>query len=575
MPRGRGADDGTALTYSAVNSLQSRCLVLALTCLTAACGDAGDAGDAGGAGGTLIVSAGADAETLFPPLAVGNQGRAVTELLYDKLADIGPALNTIGDDGFVPRLARAWDWSADSLTVTFHLDPRARWHDGRAVTARDVQYAFGVWTDSAVGAPQRASFATVDSIAAPDSLTARVHFRVRTPEQFYALVYTLIPLPAHVLAAIPDTALHDAPAARAPVGSGPFTFVSWTPRARIELAANAAYYRGRPRLDGVVFSVAAQGATVAAKLLSGEADFLEQLSPPDFAQLAAHPDVKAQPYGGFDYGFMQFNMRDPRNGARAHPLFGDLALRRALTMAVDRATIVRSAFDSLARPAIGPFSRTQWTSDTTLSGIGFDAVRAAQLLDSLGWRDSNGDGVRDRGGRPLGFALLVPASSRTRQASAILLQAQFKSIGVAVQLEQVDFNAFLDKARRGAFDALMGGVRTTPSPRGVRDVWGSPGEGRGAQNWGRWSNAVFDAHVDSALAATSMAAVRAQFRVAYQAAIDDAPAIWLYEPRMFAGLNRRLNVGDLRPDAWWSGVAGWSIDPAQRLPRDRRTVAKP
>ena len=86
---------------------------------------------------------------------------------------------------------------------------------------------------------------------------------------------------------------------------------------------------------------------------------------------------------------------------------------------------------------------------------------------------------------------------------------------------------------------------------------------------------MFDAHVDSALAATSTTAVRAQFRVAYQAAIDDAPAIWLYEPRMFAGVNRRLSVGALRPDAWWSGVADWSIDPARRLPRDRRSTAKP
>ncbi|MCX5759979.1 MAG: ABC transporter substrate-binding protein [Gemmatimonadetes bacterium] len=458
-----------------MNPAHSRRLILALLCLAAACRGR-DA--AGAAGGTLIVSAGADAETLFPPLAVGNQGRAVTELIYDKLADIGPALNTIGDVGFVPRLAQRWDWSADSLVVTFHLDPRARWHDGQAVTARDVQYAFAVWTDSAVGAAQRAAFATVDSIATPDSLTARVHFRLRTPEQFYAFVYTLIPLPSHRLAAIADTALHDAPEIRTPVGSGPFRFVSWTPRARIELAANEQYYRGRPKLAGVVFAVAA-------------------------------------------------------------------------------------------------FSRTQWTADTTLTGIPFDAARAAQLLDSLGWR-VGADGVyRERQGRPLAFSLLVPASSRTRQASAVLLQAQFKNIGAKVTLEQADFNAFLDKAHHGAFDALMGGLRTTPSPRGVRDVWGTPTTGRGAQNWGRWSNATFDVHVDSALAATSTTAVRAQFRVAYQAAIDDAPAIWLYEPRMFAGVHRRVNVGTLRPDAWWASLADWSINPDEFLPRDRRAAAKP
>jgi len=570
--RGRGADEHSRLSLSGVTRPLALRLVLPLL-LAALTGCRGM--DATPTGGILVVSAGADAKTLFPPLAVGTQDRAVTELLYDKLADIGPGLNTLGDVGFVPRLARAWEWSADSLTITFHLDPDARWHDGRPVTAADVQFAVRIWTDSAVGAASRSAFASVDSVTAPDMLTARVHFRERTPEQFYTFVYNLIPLPAHRLAALADTALHDAPEVRAPVGSGPFRFVSWTPRARLELTANAAYYRGRPRLDGVVFVVAAQGATVASRLLAGEADFLEQLAPPDFAQLRHDGSVQMQSYGGFDYSFVQFNLRAPSAPDRPHPVFADLAMRRALTMGVNRLAIVRSVFDSLARPAIGPFSRTQWTSDTTLRGIPFDAAGAARLLDSLGWRDADGDGVRERGGQPLTFSLLVPASSRTRQAAAVLLQAQLKTIGVQVRIEQADFNAFLDRAHRAAFDALVGGARTEPSPRGVRELWGTPGPARGGKNWGRWSNAVFDAQVDSGLAATGADAVRAHFRAAYQAAIDDAPAIWLYEPRLFAGVHRRLTVGALRPDAWWSGVAEWSIDPAQRLPRDRRAPATP
>jgi peptide/nickel transport system substrate-binding protein len=197
------------------------------------------------------------------------------------------------------------------------------------------------------------------------------------------------------------------------------------------------------------------------------------------------------------------------------------------------------------------------------------------LLDSLGWRDANGDGVRERGGRPLAFSLLVPASSRTRQAAAVLLQAQLKTIGAQVSIEQADFQAFLDRANRAAFDALVGGARTESSPRGVRELWGTPGPARGGKNWGRWSNATFDAQVDSGLAASGVDAVRAHFRAAYQAAIDDAPAIWLYEPLSFAGVHRRLTVSALRPDAWWSTVAEWSIDPAQRLPRDRRATATP
>lgn len=545
-------------------------LILGIATLTGCRGT-----DAAPTGGILVVTAGADAETLFPPLAVDNQSRAVTELVYDKLADIGPGLNTVGDVGFVPKLAKSWEWSADSLTITFHLDPNARWHDGRPVTSADVQFAVRIWSDSAVGAASRIEFASVDSVAAPDALTARVHFRERSPEQFYAFVYNLIPLPAHRLAALADTALHDAAEVRAPVGSGPFRFVSWTPRVTLELAANPAYYGGRPKLDGVVFVVAAQGATVAARLLAGGADFLEQLAPPDFAQLPSDGAVRTKSYGSFDYSFVQFNLRAPNAPDQPHPVFGDVGVRRALTMGVNRVAIVRSVFDTLARPAIGPFSQAQWTSDTTLHGIPFDPAGAARLLDSLGWRDANGDGVRERGGRPLAFSLLVPASSRTRQAAAVLLQAQLRTIGAQITIEQADFNAFLDRAHRAAFDALVGGVHTNPSPRGVRELWGTPGPARGGKNWGRWSNATFDAQVDSGLALTRTDAVRAHFRAAYQAAIDDAPAIWLYEPRMYAGMHRRLTVGALRPDAWWSSVAEWSIDPAQRLPRDRRATATP
>jgi ABC-type transport system substrate-binding protein len=91
---------------------------------------AGDAGTAEATGGTVVVATGADAETLFPPLAVGLTARQVTDLLFEPLAELGDELNTVGDAGFRPRLARAWTWAPDSLSIAFHLDPRAHWHDG-------------------------------------------------------------------------------------------------------------------------------------------------------------------------------------------------------------------------------------------------------------------------------------------------------------------------------------------------------------------------------------------------------------------------------------------------------------
>ena len=86
---------------------------------------------AGSPGGTLVVSAASDADILFPPLVAGIQGKQVVDLVFDHLAAIGPELNTVGDAGFTPQLARRWEWAADSLSIAFELDPRARWSDAR------------------------------------------------------------------------------------------------------------------------------------------------------------------------------------------------------------------------------------------------------------------------------------------------------------------------------------------------------------------------------------------------------------------------------------------------------------
>jgi len=108
-------------------------------------------------GGTIVMSSAADADVLFPPLTLTLQGKQVTDQIFDNLADIGPALNTVGDAGFTPRLADRWRWSADSMSVAFHLNPRARWHDGVPVTAEDVRYTFQLVKDTSLASPLAAN----------------------------------------------------------------------------------------------------------------------------------------------------------------------------------------------------------------------------------------------------------------------------------------------------------------------------------------------------------------------------------------------------------------------------------
>jgi peptide/nickel transport system substrate-binding protein len=276
---------------------------------------------------------------------------------------------------------------------------------------------------------------------------------------------------------------------------------------------------------------------------------------------------------GWDYGFLTFNFRDARDSTRAHPVFGDREVRRALTMAVDREELVQAVFDSLAMPALGPFVRGTNTADTTLTQIPFDRDGAAARLDQLGWRPGP-DGVRVKGGQRLSFGVLVPTSSALRNRVAVLLQEQLRQVGAEVRIDAVEFGAMRDLVLPGRFDAFINGYRVSPSPTGARGSWGSPAIARGSRNnMGRYANPAFDAAVERGLAAIPHADRRAAMREAYQIIIDDAAAIWLYEVRNAAAVHRRLVIPEWRSDAWWMTLGDWTVDPAQRLPRDARPSA--
>jgi peptide/nickel transport system substrate-binding protein len=522
-------------------------------------------GDQTGArGGTIVIAGFADPDNLLPPVGRTLASKAVTDLLFDRLADIGPALNTVGDAGFEPRLARSWEWSRDSLSITLHLDPRARWHDGKRVRASDVRFAFALYTDPRVAANGGGDLSgAVDSVSVGDSLTCTAWFKRKTPEQFYTLVSTLVPLPEHLLSGVSPDSIREAAFDRQPVGDGPFRFVRWDAKSRLEIAAVDSFYRGRAKLDRVIWTIAPEMQTATQKLLAGEADYLEALTPPAVAQVARVTTLRIEPYSSFDYGFVRFNLHDGAS-AKPHPILGDRALRRALTQALDRRLLVRSVFDTLAHVALGPFVRAQWTSDTALAELSFDRGAAVRTLDSLGWREGP-NGTRMKNGKPLQFTLLRPSSSKSRELVAVLIQEQLRQIGVTVKIEPLDFSAFMARANKRDFDAIMDGVHTSPSPAGVRETWSSSGIEKGTgPNYGGYSNPKFDAQVDSAVSSMDVRAAKAHYRAAYQTIVDDAPAIWLFEPVAVAGFNKRLNVGALRADGWWLTVPAWTVSAGGR-----------
>src|SRR5690349_7562910 len=218
--------------------------VVAAAVLLAACSskEGPQSGSGGATGGTMIYAAPADAIDLFPPYVGDLVGRVVQDLVYERLAEIRPELETIGDKGFAPLLAKSWTWAPDSLSIAFSLDPRARFHDGKPVTANDVRYSFKVFTDPKVGSTTAPLLTNIDSVSVRDSLTPVVWFKKRTPEQFYDVAYQILIMPEHVFGSIPAEQLHTAEITRKPIGTGRFRFAKWDAGTRLELIADTANY---------------------------------------------------------------------------------------------------------------------------------------------------------------------------------------------------------------------------------------------------------------------------------------------------------------------------------------------
>ncbi len=536
----------------------------------AASGGAGEA-----TGGTVIITTPTDAGTLFPPLADDQVSRWVVDQLFDRLAELKQDLITVGDKGFSPRLAKSWTWAPDSLSIAFSLDPRARWHDGKPVTANDVRYTFKTFTDSAVASPIAPQLSNIDSVSVRDSLTPVFWFKKRKPEAFYDIAYQLVIIPQHVYGAIPANQLRTSDLTRSPVGSGRFRLEKWDAGSRIALVADTSNWRGRPKLDRVIFTPLSPDAA-ATQVLTGEADYMDAFPQPRAGALDSSAVARAGILHPLSYGFMLFNFKAPKSKTAPHPIFSDKRVRLALAMSVDRVGMLKNVWGKLAAIGHGPFPMTLGVGDSTIKNPPFDTAAANALLDSAGWR-RGADGNRAKGGRPLRFTIVVPTGSVQRMAYGVLLQSAFHAVGAQVVIDQLDGKAMQNRMEQRDFDTAILTFGTDPSPAGTEQFWATSAAGPDGQNYGHYSDTIADALMDSITATSNAARSKTYATRAFQTIVDDVPAVWLYDGVYIEGVNRRITITPPRPDAWWADIADWSIAPDKRIDRDRigLTPAKP
>ena len=221
--------------------------------------------------------------------------------------------------------------------------------------------------------------------------------------------------------------------------------------------------------------------------------------------------------------------------------------------------------DGPRRPARNSGSSPLWNLD--IPKIRYDTARARELLAAEGWGDSDGDGIIDRGGRPLTFELIVPSSSMPRRQGAIIMERQLRQIGIDMRIREVEMTSHSDQTQAGRFDASYMGFSQDPKPlNSLVGLWGSDG----ANNYGQYTNPRFD----SLLAATASGTDADQTRRTWIGALgviqSDWPAVWMVAPSIVSAVHIRFENVVVRPDQnWGATIWRWRVRPDQMLPRDR------
>ena len=517
--------------------------------------------------GTVVVVSGAEADVLLPPASRQDVGTAVSDLLFLKLADVGPSLRTVGYADFTPRLAESWRFT-DPLTLELTLRSDARWQDGTPVTASDVAFTFDVYRDTLLATIARPRLDRITAMTARDARTVVVTFSRAYAEQFFDAVYHMRILPRHLLDSVPRDRLASHPFGRRPIGNGPFRFVEWRAGESIELEADSTFFLGRPGPRRIIWRFVADLNTAITQLVADEADVLNFLGGPDNVQRVEESEhLAVVEYPSSVYYYVAFNFRDPDDLSQPHPLFRDREVRRAITMAADRATIAQAVLGQRGLVPRGPISPALWIWSDQLPELPFDSAAARQMLARRGWVDTDRDGTLDRRGQPFEFELLVPTSSAPRRQAGQILQEQLRRIGVTVRLTELEFNAFLNQASERQFDAVFGAYGGEISPASVGEVWGSAAVE--SFNWGHYTNATVDGLIRQAMNATDAPSAARGWNAALTAIIGDAPAIWMFTPVTTAGVHSRFTNVSLRPDQWASTMWQWRVPPDRYHERDR------
>jgi peptide/nickel transport system substrate-binding protein len=406
---------------------------------------------------TLTVGLTQDIDTLNPAVGALVPDYEVWNLQYATLTR-----KSAKDFSTIPGLAQSWRSSNHGRTWTYTLRPNLKWSDGVPLTSADVAYTINrarkeQWLNYT-------AFIGNLTAKAPNPRTVVVTTSVPDP-RLPGLGDTYI-VPMHIWDKISKANLTKYPAQDG-VGSGPFTLVKDVKGQYWTMKANPGYWQGKPAVDQIVFRVFSNADSMVFSLKKGEVDVIDNPSAASFKELQKTKGIVAIQglQGSFDELALNGYTGKPARSSKfssPNPALGDIRFRQAIAMAIDKQALVSRAYGGIgvAADALSPSADPAWTPKIPASlKYTFDLGKAKKLLDAAGYKDTDGNGIRNlpNGGKDIVLRYLVRSESITAKPISDFVTAWLKDIGIGTKISVYNDSQLTVEIGKGAYDMFVWG----------------------------------------------------------------------------------------------------------------------
>ncbi len=436
-----------------------------------------------------------------------------------------------------PWIAESWSVSDDKLTWTFKIRDGVKFSNGHPVTADAVKSSI----ERVFAMSDRAkTFFTYDSITADGQ-----NLIIRTT----APVPTLPGMLADPLFLIVDTSVTDRDYRKdGPVATGPYMVKSFS-RSHASLDANPYYWDGKVPFPHLEVPSIDDPNTRAMSLQSGETDVIVNVASGDLPLFEDKEKYNISEMSSLRSALARLNSAPGR-------ILNDKRVREALLSACDRKTycdvLLKGTFIP-GGPAVPP--SMDYGFDQLKDPNTFDPDRAKRLLDEAGWKDTDGDGIREKDGQKLSLDFVYYSSRAELPLFAEATQADARKVGIDIQLQSVDYNVLDGMAKRGEYDLIISNILTanTGDPEIYLNwYWKTNVDGSNPQNGSGYSNPEYDALSDQLAVEFDPARRRDLIIRMQQILLDDAATIIFGYPKTNMVSSTRVTGARILPaDYYW------------------------